>query len=442
MPTIVDKSSVTKVCVDDFAFRKRYTYGTVMVDLETHRIIDIIYSRETKQVEEWLRSYPNLQIISRDGAQTYSSASIKSHPEALQISDRFHLLKNLSDAVERYMHRLFPSRLVIPVVETNSEMQALYNTRNRAERIRYAQKKRVEGYTVNDIALLLHSAATTIKKYLIIPENEIPAVTENARERQHILQIANRQEAIDEVRILYSKGNSIDEISRLTGHTEVTIKKYLKENCPTSDGHYDQRIPGILAPYEDDVIRMRSQGITYTKIHEYICDKGYTGTVASLRMFMQKERTHLKNSSKGQNEPVEYIPRKCLCQLIYREIENVNGLTPEKYKAATKKYPILGSIYSSLREFHRIVFSHKSEELSDWISKTEQLGIDEVNTYINGLKKDISAVKNGIDFKYNNGLAEGSVNKIKLTKRIMYGRNSFLLLKAKLLLNEYFYQIN
>ena len=61
MPTIVDKSSVTKVCVDDFAFRKRYTYGTVMVDIETHRIIDIIYSRETKQVEEWLRSYPNLQ---------------------------------------------------------------------------------------------------------------------------------------------------------------------------------------------------------------------------------------------------------------------------------------------------------------------------------------------------------------------------------------------
>lgn len=85
MPTIVYKSSVTKVCADDFSFRKRYTYGTVMVDLETHRIIDIIDSRETKQVEEWLMSYPNLQIISRDGAQAYSSASSKSHPDALQI---------------------------------------------------------------------------------------------------------------------------------------------------------------------------------------------------------------------------------------------------------------------------------------------------------------------------------------------------------------------
>jgi transposase len=82
-------------------------YGfTVMVDLESHRIIDIIDSRETKAVEKWLRTYPNLQFISRDGAQTYSSASTNSHPNAIQISDRFHLLKNLSEAAEKFMRRL------------------------------------------------------------------------------------------------------------------------------------------------------------------------------------------------------------------------------------------------------------------------------------------------------------------------------------------------
>ncbi|PPK83544.1 transposase [Lacrimispora xylanisolvens] len=64
------------------------------------------------------------------------------------------------------------------------------------------------------------------------------------------------------------------------------------------------------------------------------------------------------------------------------------------------------------------------------------LQIDELDTYINGLNADIDAVNNGIHYKYNNGLAEGSVNKIKLTKRIMYGRNSFQLLRAKLLLKE------
>ena len=79
----MDKSSVTKVCVDDFTFCKKYSYGSVMVNLDTHRTIDIIDSRETKQVEEWLKTYPNLKVILRDGAQTYSSAARNAHPDAI-----------------------------------------------------------------------------------------------------------------------------------------------------------------------------------------------------------------------------------------------------------------------------------------------------------------------------------------------------------------------
>jgi transposase len=64
--------------------------------------------------------------------------------------------------------------------------------------------------------------------------------------------------------------------------------------------------------------------------------------------------------------------------------------------------------------------------------------IPEIQTYINGVRKDINAAKNGISLVYNNGLAEGSVNKIKVIRRIMYGRNSFDLLKAKVLFHEEF----
>lgn len=234
MPLIVDKSSIRKVCVDDFAFRKRYSYGSVMVDLETHRIVDIIDSRETKKVAKWLESYPNLEVISRDGAQTYASASRKSHPNALQVSDRFHLLKNLSEAVEMHMKSLFPSRLAILATEATQgiEMQALYNTRNRGERIRYAQQKRAEGYTISDIALLLHSAESTISRYLAIRKDEIPESKENAREMQYISHMNRKQQAINEVRKLYSESNSIAEIARLTGHVDRTVKKYLKEDSP------------------------------------------------------------------------------------------------------------------------------------------------------------------------------------------------------------------
>ena len=62
-----------------------------------------------------------------------------------------------------------------------------------------------------------------------------------------------------------------------------------------------------------------------------------------------------------------------------------------------------------------------------------------IKKYIDGIKKDLTAVKNGIIYSYNNGLAEGSVNKIKVIKRIMYGRNSFELLKTKVLFGELFH---
>ena len=126
MSPIVDKPKITKVCVDDFALKKRYTYGTVMVDWETHRIIDLIPSRDTKEVGEWLKTYPNIRMIARDGASTYASASRESHPDAIQVTDRFHLIKNLTEIIDRYIKNTFPSRVEIPAEkEITDERKAL-----------------------------------------------------------------------------------------------------------------------------------------------------------------------------------------------------------------------------------------------------------------------------------------------------------------------------
>lgn len=80
------------------------------------------------------------------------------------------------------------------------------------------------------------------------------------------------------------------------------------------------------------------------------------------------------------------------------------------------------------------MFSKKYERLEKWIQKTKRHKIPEINSFLNGIERDLDAVKNGIKYDYNNGLAEGSVNKIKVIKRIMYGRCSFDLLKQKVLL--------
>lgn len=93
-----------------------------MVDWDTHRIIDMIPSRESIEVRVWLSTYPNITMISRDGASGYASAAAKAHPDAVQVTDRFHLLKNLAEVVERYIKKNF--HLV-------SELNLIQNTLNR-----------------------------------------------------------------------------------------------------------------------------------------------------------------------------------------------------------------------------------------------------------------------------------------------------------------------
>lgn len=153
-------------------------------------------------------------------------------------------------------------------------------------------------------------------------------------------------------------GLTIEKIGTITGHTTKTVRKYLKADSPADSGRYDGRQPGKLAPYEQEVMEMRSKGITYREMHEYICGKGYKGSEASLRVFMQKERTRRKEVQKKESEVMDYIPRKCLCQLIYHELENVKGITKEQY--------------------HRIVFSQKSDELEKWMEKAEELKIEDL----------------------------------------------------------------
>ena len=235
----------------------------------------------------------------------------------------------------------------------------------------------------------------------------------------------------------------IEEIAKTMHHTCKTIQRYLSPDYSVEDGHYNARIPGKLAPYEAEVIKLRSEGMTYPNIHKIITEKGYKGSVASLRMFIQKERirneAHLSQQETCSDyQSKEYIQRRSLIQLIYKGLSDVKTITKTQYEQVLKTYPVITEVYAAIKEFYEILYSRRDERLETWLEKIENFNIPELQTYVNGIRIDINAVKNGIKLKYNNGLAEGSVNKIKVIKRIMYGRNSFDLLKAKVLLHEQF----
>ena len=127
-----------------------------------------------------------------------------------------------------------------------------------------------------------------------------------------------------------------------------------------------------------------------------------------------------------------------MAQLIYKSIDQAFTISKEQYNQVLKSYPLIAELYDVIRDFYRIINSKREDRLEEWLKKLERFNIAELQTYVNGVRKYLDTVKNGIKYEYNNGLAEGSVNKIKVIKRAMYGRNSFQLLKAKVLLHEKF----
>jgi transposase len=91
---------VTQIGIDDFSFRRRRKFATIVVDLQTHEVLDVLPDRTADTSAAWMALHPELEIVSRDRGGDYAAAARKAAPQATQIADRFHIYKNLTEAVE------------------------------------------------------------------------------------------------------------------------------------------------------------------------------------------------------------------------------------------------------------------------------------------------------------------------------------------------------
>jgi Transposase len=91
--------------VDDWAIRKGKRYGTILVDLERHRVVDLLEGRDGTALQTWLEAHPGVEVIARDRANEYSHAVNHASPQGVQVADRFHLVQNLGSAIQTWLER-------------------------------------------------------------------------------------------------------------------------------------------------------------------------------------------------------------------------------------------------------------------------------------------------------------------------------------------------
>ncbi|MBO0780398.1 MAG: ISL3 family transposase [Ktedonobacteraceae bacterium] len=171
---------IKRVGIDDFAWKRGVRYGTVLIDLDSHRIIDILADRETESIKQWLQFHPEIEMISRDRGGVYADGAAQGAPQAIQCADRWHLCKNLGDAVESYLkHHPLAIPASTPALETKETVTSAstYEQRRQQRRaqVTFERKQAIvekvremhrQGISGHGIAAELHLARGTVRKYL------------------------------------------------------------------------------------------------------------------------------------------------------------------------------------------------------------------------------------------------------------------------------------
>lgn len=405
-----------------------------MIDIDTHRIIDMIESREEADVTEWLKAYPNLEIISRDGGIMYKLSSDKSHPDAKQVSDRFHILKNLTDYAKDAIKRLLKKQITISEEQGQSESSYIkkkYKYKTKWDLILKVKELREKKYRVIDIAEYLGISEKSVVEYNKIElEEKEKYIQLLANELKSQTSQKNKWQLIQEVQKEYQKYHKYSIIGRKFNIDDRTVKKYLQIKEAPVNGNKNREYNSKLSLYKNKIIKMNNEGFTWKVIKESIQKEGYNGSDSLLRTYLSK----IKKEKTKSKEISQIVERTTMIILLYKEIDKVTKITKEIYEKVVAMYPEAGKIYEIVKDFKEIMFNKKYKKLEKWIQESKKHKIPEISSFLNGIERDLEAVKNGIKYDYNNGLAEGSINKIKVIKRIMYGRCSFELLKQKVLL--------
>lgn len=393
--SVPDVSSVRKIGVDDWAFRKGVTYGSIVVNLENGTFLTLLSDRECDSFRNWLDLHPNISVVSRDRSSDYSAAIASTQRDIIEVADRFHLIKNLSDKISKLINERFADykKLIRPEIVKISEDKAS-------------------------------------KKPLLLPVSK---------------RVDKRQVHFDAVKKMRAKGISIEKIAKSVGISKPTVIKYIGLEALPQRGHSARNAYHL---YEDRVsTEYLEEGISLQRIWEKLVSEGAKfGSSAFYEHF--KYLTKIKQGISRANlddkttRVIEEAKAPLLSPIVMSVITDkyIRGkdLTPEEaeFIATMRKLSWFIEICAAAKEFYEIVNKSDILKLRSWIEHYKDSSISYLKSFIYGLRHDMAAVENALRYPISNGILEGYVNKLKTIKRSMYGRAGIELLAVKMYLAE------
>ena len=380
----INAATIHHLGVDDWAWRKGQDYGTILVDLDLHRVVDLLSDRSSESLASWLEQRPGIATIARDRCGLYAEGARIGAPDAQQVADRFHLILNLSAAVEK----VFEERrreLVLPPDEEPA-------------------------------------APTTASAY---PQTSTPApVTQQQQRRQR------RLERYNEVVELFGKGYSQKAISRELSIQTKTIRRWLRA------GQFPERKPPHRRPpkvteFADYLQTRWNEGChNASRLYHEIRQKGYTGKRSMVARFVSGWRTAGKPTD--VQTPQRIAPKHAAI-LATRAADQVTEEQQKLFDRIAKQCPDAVPLRQLSIDFRDALSSSEAWRMQGWIELAKRCQFGAMVRFAYGLQKDIDAVNAAVETSWSTGQVEGQINRLKMIKRQMYGRAGFDLLRARVL---------
>ncbi len=390
--------------IDDWAWRKGQKYGTILCDLERAHPVDLLPDRTADPVAAWLKAHPGVEIISRDRSGAYADGARQGAPNAIQIADRWHVLKNMTEALQRLLDRKQKYLRQAAEVLLPSTPPASSDT-NPAP------------------------AATPA-------EASAPASPRTRKEQDRQVRRARRLDRYTEVKTLYQQEVSIHKIAERLRMGRRTVRRLVRsETFP--ERHRPRPRRRKIDPFLPYVKQRWDEGChNGMQLWREISAQGFRGSRAIVGDIVARWRAA---GPPGPANPVTGTPiavtpsaRRSAWMLLRRAEER----RPEEqaYCARLSELcPDIDIAATRAREFLQIITGRKADQLALWMDTAAESGVLELRTFVSGLRRDEAAVKAALTYPWSNGPVEGEINRLKLIKRQMYGRANFDLLRQRVL---------